>query len=70
MHKQPVFKKLDHINTNLSLPVSEHLYDFGFYIPSGLALTQEQQDKVRIYIQSSIVPEMKVRYDFSNKSSS
>ena len=46
MHKQPVFKKLDHINTNLSLPVSEHLYDFGFYIPSGLALTQEQQDKV------------------------
>jgi len=41
MHQQPVLKKMG-LFVNDSLPVSENLYKQGFYIPSGLALTDEQ----------------------------
>ena len=41
MHEQPIFKKLG-LFTNESYPVSEKLYKKGFYLPSGLALTEEQ----------------------------
>lgn len=41
MHKQPVFVKKG-LFINEILPNSEKLYERGFYIPSGLALTQEQ----------------------------
>jgi perosamine synthetase len=41
MHQQPVFNKMGLFNENI-LPNSEKLYKKGFYIPSGLALTDEQ----------------------------
>ena len=45
MHLQPVL-----LNAGLfqgeSYPVSENLFEKGFYIPSGLALKDEQIDRV------------------------
>ena len=41
MHKQPVFNKMQ-LFLNENLPVSENLYKKGFYIPSGVALTEKQ----------------------------
>ena len=41
MHLQPVFNKMG-LFENEKYPVSEKLSEFGFYIPSGLALTEEQ----------------------------
>ena len=41
MHEQPVFKKLG-LFENESYPVAEKLARRGFYIPSGLTLTDEQ----------------------------
>jgi perosamine synthetase len=45
MHKQPVFNKMG-LFLDDKLPNSEKLYERGFYIPSGLALTKEQIKKV------------------------
>lgn len=41
MHKQPVLKKLG-LFKNQTYPVADKLQRKGFYIPSGLALTQKQ----------------------------
>ncbi len=41
MHMQPVYNRLGFFN-NLSLPNSEFLSEKGFYIPSGLALSEDQ----------------------------
>ncbi|MBV5320173.1 MAG: DegT/DnrJ/EryC1/StrS family aminotransferase [Sulfuricurvum sp.] len=41
MHKQPVFNKMGLFLDN-NLPNSEKLYEKGFYIPSGIAITKEQ----------------------------
>lgn len=41
MHKQPVFEKMG-ILDNISRPVAEKLYNKGFYIPTGLNLTDEK----------------------------
>jgi perosamine synthetase len=41
MHKQPVFNKMG-LFLNDDLPNSENLYKKGFYIPSGLALSNAQ----------------------------
>ena len=41
MHKQPVFKKMG-LFKNESYPVSEDLANKGFYIPSGLSITDQQ----------------------------
>ena len=41
MHKQPIFNKKG-LFLNEKLPYSEKLYQKGFYIPSGLALTEDQ----------------------------
>lgn len=49
MHEQPVFKKAG-LFINESYPNAEYLARKGFYIPSGLALTKEQMDKVVITI--------------------
>lgn len=43
MHMQPVFLKMGWYH-NESYPVSEKLAERGFYIPSGLALTEDQID--------------------------
>jgi perosamine synthetase len=45
MHEQPVLQKLG-ISPKSSYPVSERLARRGFYIPSGLALKEEQIDRV------------------------
>ncbi|MCB9096162.1 MAG: DegT/DnrJ/EryC1/StrS family aminotransferase [Arcobacter sp.] len=45
MHKQPVFKKMG-LFLDVNLPNSEKLYERGFYIPSGLALTETQIKEV------------------------
>ena len=45
MHKQPVFNKMG-LFLDDELPNSEKLYEKGFYIPSGLALTENQIKEV------------------------
>ena len=45
MHKQPVFNRAG-LFLNDKLPNSEKLYKTGFYIPSGLALTENQIKEV------------------------
>ncbi len=41
MHRQPVFRNLG-LDTKGSYPVSERLSQQGLYLPSGLAITEEQ----------------------------
>lgn len=45
MHEQPVFRRMG-LFDGLSLPVAERLARRGFYVPSGLALTEAQIDTV------------------------
>jgi len=45
MHEQPVYKKMG-LFRDESYPYAEYLARKGFYIPSGLALTREQMDRV------------------------
>jgi perosamine synthetase len=45
MHEQPVFKKMGLFADEFH-PVAERLARRGFYIPSGLGLTDEQMDRV------------------------
>ena len=45
MHKQPVFNKM-RLFLDEKLPNSEKLYERGFYIPSGLALSDENIKEV------------------------
>jgi perosamine synthetase len=45
MHQQPVFKKMKLFNKQ-TFSVAQMLATRGFYIPSGLGLTKQQQDQV------------------------
>jgi perosamine synthetase len=45
IHEQPVFQKME-LFKGESLPVAEHIARQGFYIPSGIALTDEQIERV------------------------
>lgn len=45
LHQQPVLREMG-LCMNDRHPVSEHLYQHGFYIPSGLGLTDDQMDRV------------------------
>ncbi len=45
MHEQPVFRKMGLFH-NDSHPISENIARKGFYIPSGLAITDDQIDIV------------------------
>ncbi len=45
MHEQPVYKKQG-LFVNETYPNAEYLARKGFYIPSGLALTEEQMEQV------------------------
>lgn len=45
MHKQPVLRR-NGLFEGIRLPVAERLHDKGFYIPSGLALTDDQIERV------------------------
>jgi len=42
MHLQPVLKKIGLVD-NIERKISEKIYQRGFYIPTGLGITQEQQ---------------------------
>lgn len=44
LHKQPVFKEMSLFEKSYH-PVSESLYERGFYIPSGLGITDEEIKK-------------------------
>ena len=45
MHEQPVYQKQGLFKEE-SYPEAEYLARKGFYIPSGLALTTEQMERV------------------------
>jgi perosamine synthetase len=45
MHQQPVFRKMGLFH-GVSCPVAERIAGCGFYIPSGLAMTNEQVNRV------------------------
>ncbi len=45
LHKQPVFEKMG-LTDKIIRPVSGKLYERGFYIPSGLGLSENQQEIV------------------------
>jgi len=45
MHEQPVFQRMG-LFRGTACPVSERIARRGFYVPSGLALTDEQMEKV------------------------
>ena len=53
MHEQPVFKKMG-LFKNCLCPVAERLARRGFYLPSGLALTPEQQHRVAKLVHAVI----------------
>jgi len=54
MHNQPVFNSIG-LFINDDLPNSEKLYEKGFYIPSGLALTKEQMIEVSEVLHKVLV---------------
>ena len=45
MHEQPVFRKMG-LFRGVSCPVAERIARRGFYVPSGIALTRDQAEKV------------------------
>ena len=45
MHEQPVFRKMGLFKEE-SYPMAERLARRGFYVPSGMALTDSQMDHV------------------------
>jgi perosamine synthetase len=51
MHEQPVFRKMGLFDDE-TYPVSERLARRGFYVPSGMALTDEQIDIVAAEIKN------------------
>lgn len=53
MHKQPIFNKMG-LFLDTICPNSEKLYEKGFYIPSGLALTERQVIEVSRTLQKVI----------------
>ncbi|MDH4199248.1 MAG: DegT/DnrJ/EryC1/StrS family aminotransferase [Spirochaetia bacterium] len=54
MHKQPVFNKMG-LFLNEHLPNSEKVYERGFYIPSGLAISKEQIEGVSKVLHEVLV---------------
>ena len=56
MHKQPVFKKIGLFDDGESYPVAENLGERGFYLPSGLAL-KEQDMKIVVQTLKAVLEE-------------
>jgi perosamine synthetase len=54
MHRQPVLRKMGYFSGE-SYPVAEQLYDFGFYVPSGMALSDEDIEKVSASVISILI---------------
>lgn len=53
MHEQPVFNKMGWY-LNQSYPVAGNIGRRGFYIPSGLGITRQQQERVVSAVQEAI----------------
>lgn len=53
MHEQPVYQR-QRLFDNETYPNAEYLARKGFYIPSGLALTQEQMDRVVVGLRRTL----------------
>ena len=51
MHEQPVFRKMG-LFKDERYPVAERLARRGFYLPSGMALTDEQIDEVAAEVEN------------------
>ena len=58
MHLQPVFRKMG-LFIGESYPVAENLGERGFYIPSGLGLTEEQRGYIAEQYQANNSPAQK-----------
>ena len=56
MHQQPVLHKMGAIAESDHCPVAERLYKQGFYIPSGMALTEEQIRTVAATVRRVLNP--------------
>ncbi|MFH1184163.1 MAG: DegT/DnrJ/EryC1/StrS family aminotransferase [Chloroflexota bacterium] len=54
MHEQPVFQKMGWF-TNERYPVTERIARRGFYVPSGLGITEEQQLRVVEAVKQALV---------------
>lgn len=57
MHLQPIFRKMG-LFENESYPVAEKLGERGFYVPSGLTVTEEE----RIYVAEQVKEVLQVSY--------
>ena len=53
LHLQPAFKKF-HWYREQDLPVSRRLYEYGFYLPSGLTLSEDDIRKVAGALKESL----------------
>ena len=53
MHEQPVFRQMG-LFGGLQLPVSERIARRGFYLPSGLALTRDQAQRVARELEDAV----------------
>lgn len=56
MHQQPILHKMGAIAESDRCPVAERLYQRGLYIPSGLALTEEQIRSVAAAVRRVLNP--------------
>ena len=54
MHQQPILKRLG-LFEKASHPVAERLYRQGFYMPSGMALTERQIEKAVIALKDILI---------------
>lgn len=54
MHQQPVLQKRG-LFLNESHPVAERLYRRGFYIPSGMGLTENQMEEVIVALKETLI---------------
>lgn len=54
MHKQPVFNRMG-LFVDENYPNSEKMYEKGFYIPSGMAITKEQMVEVSDVLHEVLV---------------
>jgi perosamine synthetase len=67
MHEQPVFQKMG-LFAGAACPVAERIARRGFYIPSGLALTIEQIERVAQTLRDAIDAELEDRYSKQSRS--
>lgn len=54
MHKQPILHAMGAVSESDCCPVSETLHERGFYIPSGMALTDEQIKTVAAAVRQAL----------------